>query len=261
MTGAAEGRRGYGLLLPGIAALAVFAVLIGLGTWQMQRRAWKEDLIARLTQRAVAAPVALPPRPDWSRFEPANDEFRRVRFTATFRPGEEAYVYTVGSSLRPDVSGQGYWAFTPAVVDGGIVVVNRGFVPQDRRDPQTRMAGKVGGTVTVTGALRWPEAPGTFTPAAEPGKNIWYARDHRAIAAAKGWTEAGKVAPFYIEQEAPAPPGGLPQPGRLKPSLPNNHLQYAITWYGLALVLAGVFFAFARGRRRAAKAQSVGRAR
>jgi surfeit locus 1 family protein len=238
------------LLMPAIAAFAAFAVLIGLGTWQVKRLAWKEALIANLQHRLSAPPVALPPRPDWSRFDPANDEFRRVQFTAAFQPGQEAYVYTSGSSLRPDVSGPGYWVFAPAVIDGGIIIVNRGFVPQDRRDSQTRAAGEVTGAVNIVGALRWPDAPSLFTPAAEPANSTWYARDHRAMAAAKGWNRVGEVAPFYVEQEAPLPPGGLPKAGRLKPSLPNNHLQYAITWYGLALMLVGVFTAFAWSRRR-----------
>jgi surfeit locus 1 family protein len=250
VTEAAERAASRSLLMPGIAALAAFAVLIGLGTWQVKRLAWKEGLIASLQQRLSAAPVALPPRPDWSRFGPANDEYRRVKFTAAFQPDQEAYVYTSGSSLRPDVSGPGYWVFAPAVVDGGIVVVNRGFVPQDRRAPQTRPAGKVTGPLNIVGALRWPDKPGMFTPAAEPGKNTWYSRDHLAMAVAKGWNQAGEVASFYVEQEAPVPPGGLPKPGRLKPNLPNNHLQYAITWYGLALMLVGVFTAFAWSRRR-----------
>jgi len=253
VTEAAEGGGSRSLLLPGLVALAAFIVLLGLGTWQMQRLAWKEGLIATLERRLVASPIALPPRPDWSRLAPATDEYRRVRLTATFRSGEEAYVYTVGSSLRGDISGPGYWVFAPAVVDGGIVVVDRGFVPQDRRDPRTRAAGQITGAITIVGALRWPEGPGLFTPAAEPGKSVWYLRDHLAIAAAKGWSATGEVAPFYIEQEAPIPPGGLPKPGRLKPNLPNNHLQYALTWYGLALVLLGVFTAFAWSRRREAR--------
>jgi surfeit locus 1 family protein len=260
VTEAAEGKRARSLLLPGLLAFAVFVVLLGLGTWQMRRLAWKESLIATLEQRLIAPPVALPPRPDWSRLAPATDEYRRVRLTATFRAGEEAYVYTVGSSLRSDISGPGYWVFAPAVADGGIIVVDHGFVPQDRRDPQTRAAGQITGAVSIVGALRWPETPSLFTPAAEVGKSVWYLRDHRAIAAAKNWSAIGEVAPFYIEQEAPVPPGGLPKPGKLKPNLPNNHLQYALTWYVLALVLLGVFAAFAWSRRREARLRGRGRA-
>ena len=95
--------------------------------------------------------------------------------------------------------------------------------------------------------MRWPEPRGLFTPNDTPAKNLWFVRDPAAIAAAKGW---GTVAPFYIDQEAPPAPGGLPKVGPLKPSLPNNHLQYAVTWYGLALVVLISGIVFVRTRRR-----------
>jgi surfeit locus 1 family protein len=101
--------------------------------------------------------------------------------------------------------------------------------------------------VEVVGVLRWPEQPGLFTPAADPAKNLWFARDPTAIAQAKG---LGPVAPFYVEQESPPVPGGLPRAGALQALLPNNHLGYAITWYGLALVLAGSFSVWFVGRLR-----------
>jgi surfeit locus 1 family protein len=233
--------------VPALLSLVAFAVLIGLGTWQMQRRAWKETLIATLAQRANSPPIALPPRPNWSKLDPAEDEFRRVRFTGSFRSGQEAHVFTSGSALRTDVSGIGYWVFVPAVVDGGLIVVNRGFVPEGKRDPISRTSGEIAGPVTITGALRWPEPRTWFSPADDPAHDLWLVRDQSAMAAAKNW---GEVAPFYIEQDGPVPPGGLPKPGRLSPNLPNNHLQYALTWYALALVLAGIFIVWVRGRHR-----------
>src|SRR5262249_61251529 len=101
--------------------------------------------------------------------------------------------------------------------------------------------------VDIVGVLRWADSGGMFTAAPDPARNLWFARDPLAIAPAKGW---GNVAPFYVEQEAPVPPGGLPQPGKLTVNLPNNHLQYALTWFSLAAVLIAVFIAFARVRRR-----------
>jgi surfeit locus 1 family protein len=95
--------------------------------------------------------------------------------------------------------------------------------------------------------MRWPETRGLFTPADDPKSNVWYLRDPKAIAEAKKWAS---VAPFYIEQEQPAPPGGLPLPGKLAVNLPDNHLQYAITWFGLALGLAGVYVVWLAGRMR-----------
>jgi surfeit locus 1 family protein len=138
--------------------------------------------------------------------------------------------------------------FTPArLTDGGLVMVNRGFVPENRKDAKSRADGQVSGPVEIVGALRWPDTRHWFTPADDAAHNLWFNRDPRAIAAAKG---LGAVAPFFVEMEAPVPPGGLPRPGQIVVNLPDNHLQYAITWYGLAAALAGVFVAFAFGSRR-----------
>ena len=242
---AARRRTFIGLLVP---ALIVFAVLIGLGTWQLERKAWKEGLIAALNERVDAAPTALPAPGSWPRLEEASEEYRRVTFSAIFDHRNEALVYAAASAFRPDVSGPGYWVFTPARLAGGaLVMVNRGFVPEARRDPASRAAGAITGAVEIVGALRWPEERRFFSPADEPQNNLWFVRDPQAIAAAKG---IGAVAPFYVEQESPVPPGGLPQPGKLAVTLRNAHLQYAITWYGLALVLLVMFVVWARASLR-----------
>ncbi len=229
-------------------ALLAFAALIALGTWQIERKTWKEGLIASLTERLAAPPETLPAPASWPGLDQTSEEYRRVSFNAVFDYAHEALVYGAASAFRPDVSGPGYWVFTPArLADGSVVIVNRGFVPEGHQDASSRSGGTAPGTIAIVGALRWPDH-GWFTPNAEPAKNLWFARDPAAIAAAKG---IGTVAPFYVEQELPVPPGGLPQPGRLVVHLPNNHLQYAVTWFGLALVLAGVFlvWAFSSGRR------------
>jgi surfeit locus 1 family protein len=243
-----QGARRRGLLAPSLAALCAFALLVALGTWQVERKAWKEGLIAALTERLSAPPVPLPPPAAWASLDPAKDEFRRVAFTGEFAHDQEALVYTAGSSLRDDVAGPGYWVFTPARLPGGeIVMVDRGFVPEGRQAPATRAQGQVTGKIEIVGVMRWPEARGMFTPADEPAKNIWFVRDPAAMAAAK---HVGAIAPFYIDQEAPPVPGGLPRGGKLHPSLPNNHLGYAVTWYGLALVLVVAFGAWIVSRRR-----------
>ena len=241
-----------GLFVPAVLA---FAVLIALGTWQLQRKTWKEDLIASLTERLGAPPQALPPTADWGKLDRARDEYRRVRFKATFDNGREGLVFATASAFRPDVSGPGYWVLTPARLGGRaddsvigkldpVIMVNRGFVPDTRRDPKSRLEGQVAQPLEITGILRWPDERHWFTPADDPAHNLWFTRDPGAIAAAKGYDTKTVVAPFYVEQEAPAPPGGLPQPGQFVVALPNNHLQYALTWYGLAAVLAGVFGAW-----------------
>jgi len=246
MTLKAEPHR-RGIVGPAIFVLVAFAVFVALGTWQLERKAWKEGLIAALEAKLSAQPVALPPREQWPQLSTGMDEFRRVTFPAEFLDSE-ALVYTSGSAIRPDVSGPGYWVLSPArLADGSLVVVNRGFVPEGRQDAKTRPEGQPHGSTEIVGSMRWPEPRGMFTPDDTPAKNLWFVRDPAAIAAAKGW---GSVAPFYIDQEAPPAPGGLPKVGPLKPSLPNNHLQYAITWFGLAIVTLISGVVFLRGRRR-----------
>jgi surfeit locus 1 family protein len=244
----ARPQRSRGLIVPALFTLVGVGLLIGLGVWQLERKAWKEALIDSITRRMNAAPEPLPPPQAWASLDAAHDEFTRVTFHAVFENDREALVFAGASAFRPDTSGTGYWVFTPARLEGGArVAVNRGFVPEANKDPSARAAGLVDGPLDIVGVLRWPEHGGWFTPAGEPGRNLWFARDQLAIATAKGW---GNVAPFYVEQEAPVPPGGLPQPGKITVNLPNNHLQYAITWFGLAVALAAVFIAFARARRR-----------
>jgi cytochrome oxidase assembly protein ShyY1 len=231
------------VLWPGVSALAAFVLLIGLGTWQLERKAWKEALIGALGERVAAEPAPLPPPERWATLDPAKDEFRRVALAARMTPGREALVYAAGSAVRPDVSGPGYWVFAPAEFAGGAtLVVNRGFVPEGQQDPKTHVP--PAGRVDLVGALRWPEARSWFMPKDDLAHNLWFVRDHIAMAQAKGW---GAVAPFYIELETST--GPLPRAGRLTPTLRNEHLQYAITWYALAVVLAVVFALWLRGRR------------
>src|SRR5215471_21020132 len=245
-----------GVLIPSIAAAAAFAVLLSLGLWQLDRRAWKEGLIATIERRLSAPPVALPAPATWPRLTAAEDEFLRVAMTAEFLNGREALVYTSGSALREGTSGPGYWVFTPArLADGALVMVNRGFVPDGKQDPTARVQGQIESPIKLVGVLRWPEKPGLFTPASDSVRNIWFARDSAAMAAAKGIG----VAPFYMELESPEPPGGLPRAGRLRPSLPNNHFGYAVTWFGLAAVLIGVYatWLFSGWRREGTVESSV----
>jgi cytochrome oxidase assembly protein ShyY1 len=242
----AEPRR-RGIVVPIIFVLVTCAALASLGTWQLERKSWKEGLIAELESKLSAQPIALPPRDRWPQLAAATDEFRRVKFPAEFLD-QEALVYPSGSSLRPDVSGPGYWVLSPArLSEGNLVIVNRGFVPEGKQDPGRRKEGRPSGIVEIVGVMRWPEQHGQFTPADEPQKGLWFARDPAAMAKAKNW---GNVAPFYIDQEAPVPAGGVPRPAPLKVNLRNEHLQYAVVWFGLALVLAGSFGFWVFGRQR-----------
>jgi surfeit locus 1 family protein len=227
------------ILTATIAATVGFTLLIGLGVWQLERKAWKENLIADLNARSSG--LHAPPA---SGFRQTRDEFIRLRQRSYFLNAEPALVYTAGSGLRPDVSGPGYWVLAPANIGFATpVVINRGFIPAAQKNA-VPLAPK--GEFELTGALRWPEDSGLFTPNDDPQHNVWYRRDPTAIAKAKGW---GRVEPFYIEQEAPQLPGA-PKVGRLIVNLPDNHLQYAITWFGLAAALAGVYLLWLRGRWR-----------
>ena len=153
-----------GVVTASIAAALGLALLLGLGTWQLQRKAWKETLIATVTARITQPPQPLLPRAQWPTASESEREYAHVRFTGTFLPGE-AFVYTAGSSLRPDVTDQGSWVFAPArLADGGVLLVNRGFVPTPRKDPATRAQVAPGGPVDIVGYMRWPEAHGLFAP-------------------------------------------------------------------------------------------------
>jgi cytochrome oxidase assembly protein ShyY1 len=240
-----------------IAGLALFSALIvaltvSLGVWQLQRRVAKHALIAALTERLAAVPIELPPPRDWAQLTPANDEFRRVSFAARYANVPDAMVYSSGSAIRRDVSGPGTWAFMPAQLAGGArVVVNAGFVPNTLQDrAQQDRATKpllTGEAVRLTGYLRFPETGGALTAAADAGKRLWFARDVAEMAATLGW---GEVAPFYIDLEAPVPASGVPKPGPLSVRLKDDHLQYAITWFGLAATVTIGFAVWLLGQRR-----------
>jgi len=241
-------KRSGGVLGATVFAIVGVAILIGFGLWQLDRKVWKENLIATLNTRLTRAPENMPPRASWSQLKPEGNEYSRVAFPAEFLDGQEALVYSAGSPLRPDVKGPGYWVFAPAQLAGGsIVLVNRGFVPLERKDAASRAGGATRGVVEIVGVMRWPETRGLFTPADDPKTNVWYLRDPKAMATEKKWASA---APFYIDQESPVPEGGWPKPGKLVVALPDNHLQYAITWFGLALALAGVYGVWLVGRLR-----------
>jgi len=240
----------------GAFTLLMVALCVGLGLWQLQRRVEKHALIAALTERLAASPAPLPQPAQWSALTPAKDEFRRVSFAATYQSHPDAMVYSSGSAVRDDVGGPGTWAFLPArLPDGATVVINAGFVQNTMQDraQQDRAVTQlvINAPVALTGYLRFPESAGTLTPAENISKRLWFTRDHLSMARALGWAEGGKpVAPFYIDLEAPVPQNGIPKPGPLTVHLKDDHLQYAITWFGLAIAVLIAFGVWWRGQRR-----------
>ena len=210
-------------------------MLVSLGVWQVHRLAWKRDLIERVEQRVHASPVAPPGREQWPQVTAANSEYLHVAVQGRYRHDRETLVQAVTER------GGGFWVLTPfETVDGYVVLINRGFVPPTLRDPATRSHGQVEDVTTVTGLVRMSESGGAYLRSNEPTADRWYSRDVAAIAAARGLTD---VAPYFIDadaseaESADAPVGGL-----TVIRFNNNHLQYALTWFGLALMVAGGTF-------------------
>jgi surfeit locus 1 family protein len=217
------------LALTGAMAF-VTLVFLALGTWQVQRLFWKLDLIERVDARINAEPQA-PPTPDrWASINAGDHEYLRVSVRGQFRHSLETLVQAV-TELGP-----GFWVLTPLELGNGTtVLVNRGFVPGERRNPAARATGQVEGVVGVTGLLRLSEPGGGFLRKNDPGSGRWYSRDVEAIATAKGLEE---VAPYFIDADAKANPGGFPVGGLTVVRFRNSHLVYAATWYILAAMSA-----------------------
>ena len=215
-------------VLLALACLAIAGLMV-LGVWQLERRVWKLDLIARVTARVHAAPVAPPGPADWPAVSAAKDEYLRVRVRGRFLNDRETFVQAL-----TDLGG-GFWVLTPLKTDQGFVVlINRGFIP-----PERRTAGQydsIAGEADVTGLLRMSEPKGRFLRPNDPAADRWYSRDVAAIAAARGLTDA---APYFIDAEARPNTETWPRAGLTVLSFPNNHLLYALTWFSLALMLAG----------------------
>ncbi len=213
------------VLLVGAMLCAGFT---GLGVWQLQRLAWKLDLIARVDARVVAPVV---PFGDLAALTPAEAEYRHVTATGRFEHQHEFLVKAVTEL------GGGFWVLTPLrLADGSLVFVNRGFVPPERRDPATRAEALTEGEVTVTGLARLTEPGGAFLRRNDPGADRWYSRDTGAMAAARG---LGPVAPIFIDADATPQPGGWPVGGLTVIRFRNTHLVYALTWFALACLAAG----------------------
>jgi surfeit locus 1 family protein len=235
------GPRGRGARVAiAIGAVLLFVGFVALGSWQVQRRAWKLDLIARVESRVHAPPEAAPEPARWPQVNAAGDEYRHVRVTGRFIDAAATRVQAV-SEL-----GAGFWLLTPLrQADGRIVLVNRGFIAPDAAVPPAPPT-----PVEVTGLLRLSEPGGGFLRRNDPGANRWYSRDVAAIAAARGLSG---VAPYFIDADA-APAGASPNDpvgGLTVIAFHNNHLVYAITWYTLALMVAAGAWRFLREEPRA----------
>jgi len=221
------------------AALIAAFGLAALGVWQLERRVWKHDLVAAVDARIHAGPVAPPGPGAWYVVDAKDDAYRRVTATGAFRHDRETLVQAVTDR------GPGYWVLTPLETSGFTLLVNRGFVPKDRRDAATRAAGNVASPVTVTGLLRITEPGGAFLRSNDPAADRWFSRDVAAIAKARGLSNA---APYFVDADAKPNPGGYPVGGLTVVRFPDNHLVYALTWF--ALCALSLFFAWRLWRIR-----------
>lgn len=220
-------------LRPTLIMLPVLAALIGLGIWQLQRLEWKEGLIEAARERASAPPVSL--QQALSEY-PESLEYRRVRVRGRFDHANEVYLFT-----KPQGDGPGYNVITPLVrEEGPPVLVERGFVPQDMRLPETRPEGQVQGEVKITGLLRTPQEGTLFTPPPDEEKRIWYARNVAAMTHAAGVPGAPPV--IVAAGPEATPEAGWPRGGTTPVEFVNRHLEYALTWFALAAVLAVIYF-------------------
>jgi len=226
------------LLWPTIFTVPAMLLLLALGSWQIQRLYWKRELIEQRQAAVSAAPVGVRSLEDAKGME-----FRHVTDEGVFLHDKEIFL-----GATSEVGRQGYQILTPLLEPGGrMVFVNRGFIPTELKDPARRAAGQLAGTVRVQGLLRLPPAgrPAWFLPDNRPDLNYWFWVDLPAMSAADK-LEPDRVASFYIDADASPNPGGWPKGGVTRLALPNDHLQYAITWFSLAVALMVIYFLFHR---------------
>jgi surfeit locus 1 family protein len=253
--------RGAGLLGPTLVVVPAVAILLGLGTWQWQRKAWKEDLVATIAARAQAQPLdaqTFAKRP-CAAVElvglAQSCEYTPVALTGTFDHARERHVYTgIAKPAGGGVGGQGYWIMTPFKVTetGETVAVSRGFVPQALKEPASRGEQLNADQTTFIGLIRSAEPRATFTGANDTAKNMWYLRNPAELFAGSGPAAVSK-SHLFIDLREPRPVSGIPQPTAGRVDIPNRHLEYALTWWALAVTLIGVFAAFAIGRLAASR--------
>ncbi len=238
--------RARSLLVLTVLSVAAFAVLIGLGVWQLQRLQWKEGLIAEIEMRTKAEPVSL--KEAVTRARAGEDvSYVRMRVDGRFDNGKERYLFAVSDGTP------GWHVITPLTTpEGEVVLIDRGFVPYAFRDPASRPEGELTDAVTITGLARPPETQGLFIPDNEIEQNRWFWRDLAAMAKSVFGGDTKDVAPFFLEAERSDIRGGWPLGGQTRLDLPNNHLQYAITWFALALCLVVIYVIYVRSRWKAA---------
>ena len=214
--------------------LPLFLGMVALGVWQLERLQWKLALIAEIHQNLNARPISAT---EALAIGPARASYRRVVLTGRFENARETYVFTTDATGAPV-----YHVVTPFTLeDGGVLLVDRGAVPERLRDPNARAAGQLSGVRRIVGIWRVPDAGGMFTPSPDLAHRIWFSRDVEAMAKVD---HVSLVAPAIVEADATPNPGGWPKGGQTVVTLRNDHLQYALTWFALAAVVVGGWIAY-----------------
>ena len=228
-------------LVPTLFTVSGVLILLALGIWQVQRLHWKEGLIAQRDAGVAAAPIS----PPQTLTEARGDAFRHVVAEGTYENDEELFL-----AASSDSGESGYQVVTPLkMTDGRTMFVNRGFIPLELKDRTKRAAGELSGVQRVVGLLRVPpaEKPSFFLPNNRPDLNLWFWVDLPSMARQDGISDP---VPFYVDADTTPNPGGWPKGGITRLELPNNHLQYAITWFSLAIALVVIYVFYLRGLRR-----------
>lgn len=232
-----------------LAMLAAFALLLALGTWQVKRLAWKTALIEKIEARAKEPPAALD-EVLASQASIAEMEYAPVRVRGRFDHEREIHLFA-NYQGKP-----GYFIITPLIrSDGSAVLVNRGYTPVELKDRARRREGLVEGEVEIEGLLRASRPRAPFAPDDQPEDNIWFTADAEAMAFIAGVESP----PLFVDAFADQTPGDWPRGGVTRLEFRNAHLGYAITWYGLAATLVGVYFThqWSAGRIRFGKEAEV----
>lgn len=222
---------------PTIIMLPIIVFSLTLGFWQMERRAWKRDILDRIATNQAAAPIALA---ELLQGDPLRREYGRVRVSGRFLHDKEFFL-----AARSHKNKVGMQVVTPLRTDDGVIVLfDRGWIPSDTREPSKRAEGQLSGKVELTGIVRRTQIARQFTPDNDPAKNFWFHVDVPVMRKMAGGKPDPVLDSFFLDADATANPGGIPVGGQTRLDIPNDHLQYAITWLLIALSAAGVYLAY-----------------
>ena len=223
------------LLWPSIFSVIIFAILFSFGTWQVKRLFWKEALIERYTTQSQSNPIKNP-----SKLDSSINEFKSVEFTGSFLHKNEIYI--TGKTYEGNA---GFHVITPFELNNNkIILINRGWVSEGYRNPEKRKFSLVEGQILIKGIIRYPQKKGYFVPENDGKNGFWFTIKPNEIINFLNLTSNKVINNYYIDALRQGEKLTLPIGVTGKPKLRNQHLSYAVTWYGLALSLLFVYFSY-----------------